>query len=270
MSEPIDSAPARRSVGKKLRFDTFARDNYTCRYCGKSPPLAILHIDHVIAVVEGGTNEPENLVTACSDCNLGKGRSLAPVPSGVLSMQDRLVNLQEAQEQLAAYRDFLIGVRALEEDAVERLADFWSGLFDSKHYLTEQGLCGLRVHLKTFPPEKIMEAMTIARARHSDPNVHLQYTGGILRNWRNALENPERAKLDENVRRAVAFWKRMPGGSGWMPYSGEADLRAGIKALGLEAVLDEMRAWGRCTYFESFAEHLVGLASASRPATEAG
>lgn len=33
----------------------------------------VLVIDHVTPVVQGGTNDPANLITSCFDCNAGKG-----------------------------------------------------------------------------------------------------------------------------------------------------------------------------------------------------
>lgn len=63
----------RKRLSKKLRFKVFSRDSFTCQYCGKKPPKVILHIDHKLALFNGGTNKFENLVTACAECNLGKG-----------------------------------------------------------------------------------------------------------------------------------------------------------------------------------------------------
>lgn len=48
----------------------FARDNYTCRYCGaRNVRLAC---DHVIPASRGGSDEMDNLVTACIPCNSSK------------------------------------------------------------------------------------------------------------------------------------------------------------------------------------------------------
>jgi 5-methylcytosine-specific restriction endonuclease McrA len=60
----------------KLRFEILKRDNFTCRYCGRKPPEVVLEIDHIIPVVEGGTNDWGNLITSCFDCNRGKGKSV--------------------------------------------------------------------------------------------------------------------------------------------------------------------------------------------------
>lgn len=50
-----------------------------CVYCGRRPPDVELHVDHVVPVAKGGSNELHNLVAACRDCNLGKhAKELAP------------------------------------------------------------------------------------------------------------------------------------------------------------------------------------------------
>ena len=54
---------------EKTREIIFSRDNYICRYCGALAE----HIDHVIPVCKGGTNDLDNLVAACASCNLSKG-----------------------------------------------------------------------------------------------------------------------------------------------------------------------------------------------------
>ena len=46
------------------------RDNYTCGYCGSTEEP--LHVDHMMPLLKGGTNDPGNLVTACRECNCGK------------------------------------------------------------------------------------------------------------------------------------------------------------------------------------------------------
>jgi hypothetical protein len=62
-----------RGIGRKLRFDVLKRDRFACRYCGRKPPEVALHVDHLEPVTLGGADTIDNLVTACEDCNLGKG-----------------------------------------------------------------------------------------------------------------------------------------------------------------------------------------------------
>lgn len=57
------------------RFRILQRDRFRCQYCGRAAPDVDLHVDHVVPVARGGGNDDENLVTACQECNLGKGKS---------------------------------------------------------------------------------------------------------------------------------------------------------------------------------------------------
>jgi 5-methylcytosine-specific restriction endonuclease McrA len=58
----------------------FARDGYTCQYCGRSSAQLrhreSLTRDHVVPLSRGGTNAWTNVVTACSGCNTRKAHHL--------------------------------------------------------------------------------------------------------------------------------------------------------------------------------------------------
>ena len=61
-------------ISKSLRFRVLKRDGFKCAYCGGSTgDGVVLHVDHRIPKCDGGSSELENLVTACADCNHGKG-----------------------------------------------------------------------------------------------------------------------------------------------------------------------------------------------------
>ncbi|MBB5519578.1 HNH endonuclease [Amphiplicatus metriothermophilus] len=57
------------------RFNVFLRDRFTCQYCGSGERDA-LTFDHVIPRSRGGRTTWENIVAACSGCNLKKGGRL--------------------------------------------------------------------------------------------------------------------------------------------------------------------------------------------------
>ena len=62
-----------RKVSTRTRFAVFDRDGFQCVYCGRGKDDGVqLHVDHKLALANGGTNDMDNLVTACADCNLGK------------------------------------------------------------------------------------------------------------------------------------------------------------------------------------------------------
>lgn len=54
----------------EIRRQVFIRDKFTCTYC-KSVG-GILECDHIIPYSKGGSNELENLTTACRKCNRQK------------------------------------------------------------------------------------------------------------------------------------------------------------------------------------------------------
>jgi hypothetical protein len=55
------------------------RAGNACEYCHlhqDNSPLAVLHLEHIIPKIHGGTDELDNLALACIDCNLHKGPNL--------------------------------------------------------------------------------------------------------------------------------------------------------------------------------------------------
>ena len=64
-----------RAAQRKIsRRALFARDGWSCVYCGTSGGR--LTLDHVVPRSRGGESVWENVVTACAPCNLRKGDRL--------------------------------------------------------------------------------------------------------------------------------------------------------------------------------------------------
>ncbi len=91
----------RKPLSKKIRFDVFKRDSFCCQYCGNTPPVVVLEIDHIIPVCKNGTNNIDNLLTSCFDCNRGKsGVELTVLP---LKTSEKVSLLKEKEDQ---YKEF--------------------------------------------------------------------------------------------------------------------------------------------------------------------
>jgi hypothetical protein len=90
----------RKPLSKRTRFRIFARDGFKCRYCGKSSAHVVLVVDHVIPVAEGGTDDDENLITACEPCNQGKAAKR--LEQFMPTADDALKLAQERNEQRRA------------------------------------------------------------------------------------------------------------------------------------------------------------------------
>ncbi|WP_152045035.1 HNH endonuclease [Aureimonas psammosilenae] len=65
------------------RFNVFLRDRFECQYCGSPHELTF---DHVVPRSKGGLTTWDNVVAACSTCNLKKG-GLMPEVAGMIPHQ---------------------------------------------------------------------------------------------------------------------------------------------------------------------------------------
>lgn len=75
---------AARGIRARDRFSILSRDNFECQFCGSRPGNDRPHVDHIIPWSYGGSDDFENLCTACDRCNLGK-RDRISVPRKFLS-----------------------------------------------------------------------------------------------------------------------------------------------------------------------------------------
>jgi DnaD/phage-associated family protein len=159
-----------RNISKSLRFDVFQRDGHTCQYCGRKPPDVELEIDHLLPVAEGGTDEFDNLVTSCFDCNRGKSAKIIQDHTGGYSKDEwRDIIKEKRQETLQARREQL-----------EEVITYWAdcrGTSRPSNYDLE----GIYTFIEKYDPEWIKAAIHIAAQR--SPSNYVKYVAGILRNW---------------------------------------------------------------------------------------
>ena len=126
------------ALSKKIRFEVFKRDGFTCQYCGKKPPDVILHVDHIHPISKGGTNDLINLVTSCADCNLGKGaRELSDnriaelQESAIEDAIKKTAEIKEKKEQLEQYFEWQKAEKDFELFQISKLENRWCELTDS-------------------------------------------------------------------------------------------------------------------------------------------
>lgn len=170
----------RKAVSKGLRFEIFKRDGFKCLYCGVNPVEKALRVDHVKPVVDGGTNDPTNLVTSCFDCNAGKG----PVPleklkhsAGIVTDEER-ERPEQIREWLALQRD----IDGAKGEVVDELVKVWKEeLGGAPPDLAPR----LRTKLATEPVEKIVYAIRKTGGKNRfdrlDDTDRLRYFYGVLK-----------------------------------------------------------------------------------------
>lgn len=171
------------AVSKRLRFEVLRRDGFRCYYCGTrgNETGDGLTIDHVVPVALGGTDDAENLVSACGDCNSGK-TSTSP-DSELIAQVDQAIAIQQAAR-----------VRAIETLRADLLAEqdyrneVW-GMWDTNApSYAHRHSNDLDAYVDTWikdgaPLELVEKAFRIAFGNRDVP-IHskIAYAGGVIRN----------------------------------------------------------------------------------------
>lgn len=181
----------RKAISTKLRFEIFKRDDFTCQYCGDHPPKVVLHIDHIIPVVEGGGNDEENLVTSCDKCNLGKGpRMLSAKPK---TLGQSAAEVAEREEQIRGYAEVMQAKRErIDREAWEALEP-WLANFcydEESRGIRHDWLSSVKRFVQQLCYLEVLEAMELAvqRQPHSQQQC-FKYFCGIC--WRKIKQDFE-------------------------------------------------------------------------------
>lgn len=199
-------------VSKKVRFEVFKRDSFTCQYCGRVAPNVVLECDHIEPVVEGGSSDILNLITSCLDCNSGKGGRKLTDDTVVSKKMEQARLLQERREQLEMIAEWQRGLLDVEDQAVHIILDLYhrlvpgwdlsdKALATCKKYVSDYGLASLLDQLRTFTKNIVIEDqkatawsaencctqwinwLKYRKSREKDPvGNELRYIFGIARN----------------------------------------------------------------------------------------
>lgn len=166
----------RKPISTRTRFEIFKRDRFTCQYCGGKPPAVVLHVDHITAVSAGGTNDADNLVTSCKDCNLGKSDvpldQTRPAPSAA-----SILELREAREQLEAYQVYLLEERKAREAQAEHVMRELERRLGVNR--TPKRLLDTVTILKELPYPEALDAIDITETRGHSYSTAWQYFCGV-------------------------------------------------------------------------------------------
>ena len=198
------------ALSKRIRFEVFKRDKFTCQYCGKKAPDVVLHVDHVVPKAEGGGDEMLNLVTACASCNLGKGPRMLSDDSVVEKQRRQLEELQERKEQIDMMVRWHQSVLEEEDHALTAAADHWDGFWDDQWTLNDHGMAALAKLIKRFSLDEVLAAMPIAVQNYGKRDGEGRYIGssyetafdklgGICHNRRRYDRDPNEEEIDRQM-----------------------------------------------------------------------
>lgn len=175
----------RLSISKKIRFEIFKRDSFTCSYCGSKPPSVTLEVDHVIPVFRGGTNEIDNLITSCFDCNRGKGKNeLTSLPETTI---DKINRLKEQEEQYKEFKKLINNIKNRKAKEIQLVDNVYSDNF--KYYGLSENFKKrtLSMFLDKLGIDDVIDSMEIACETIEYPSDAIRYFCGIC--WTKIKKN---------------------------------------------------------------------------------
>ena len=236
----------RKNISPKLRYSVFERDGFICKYCGRSPQTheCVLQADHIISVKNGSTNDIDNLITSCWDCNIGKGAKTANLPI----IPDKEIELKlvlERLEQVRALNDYQVKINKANENIKQEKYKIVNYLLTGfTEELKESVRKVFDTYTKHLSINDISEAIIITRNKKFEyVNDFTSYLVGILRNKKIEKEDPENLKFNKTVNYFYGKAKRY---FGWQADRDTiSDIVDNYKTGYIEEQLETATSWTR-------------------------
>jgi len=169
----------RKPMTQKTRFEVFKRDSFTCQYCGRASHDVTLEVDHIHPVASGGGNDLMNLITACYECNHGKGARLLSDNAEVVKQKARLDEMNERRIQFEMLLKWRRELETLVEKQVDEIGKVVNKL--TSQTLTQIGRTAIEKLIKRFGFQEVMEATEISFSKY-DKDYAFDKIGGICYN----------------------------------------------------------------------------------------
>jgi hypothetical protein len=196
---PKKKRTKRIGLTKTIRFEVFKRDNFTCQYCGAKAPEAVLRVDHIKPVAEGGDNHAMNLITSCFPCNAGKGAREISDNAILDKQRQQIEELNERRLQLEMMMEWRNEVLSLDGLKVEKLVSIINGK-SPKLCVSQAGIENVEKWVKQFSFEEIVAAIDEAYRiyfKDDEDSWRLAFSkvAGVVKISRASVERPYLRKL---------------------------------------------------------------------------
>ena len=180
----------RKPLSKKIRFEIFKRDQFTCQYCGRKPPEIMLVVDHIHPVKLGGENDELNLITACNECNQGKAAN----PLGQIQIRpDTDLKQLEMYQEIAELKNYQKTMEQRDQiyaEWVKRFQELWWEIVDKEYAPNDNKIISW---INKVSPTQIEQAIRITANKPYLGNYtsKVKYCSAIIRNMREESEEEE-------------------------------------------------------------------------------
>lgn len=186
----------RTHMPKRLRFDVFKRDQFTCQYCGLKAPEVVLQIDHITPVALGGGNDILNLRTACTACNAGKSDKPLSENATIDARRKQLEELEERRQQLDMMHEWHLSLADMDHQQVRMAEDLWFKFLGKEgRELTVDAFAHLRKVIGKYGFDATCEAMRIAASPcqngNKTPSEMFWKLGSIIITRQRCEQDPE-------------------------------------------------------------------------------
>lgn len=75
---PVPHSKARKQLSKRVIVEILHEQNDQCAYCGQYLAGINYHIEHIVPLAAGGTNQRHNIALSCPKCNLVASSKVFP------------------------------------------------------------------------------------------------------------------------------------------------------------------------------------------------
>ena len=191
----------RKSISKKLRFEVFKRDAFTCQYCGRTAPDVVLEVDHINPVANGGDNDLMNLITSCYECNRGKGKRLLTDKEELKKQQEQLKRINEQREQLKMMLEWKKELMNFNDEQIDIIQEIFNSRFGCG--FTDEGRKTVSKDIERYGFNEVYEAANISISQYDDVNKAFCYIARICETRKQQKENP----IIKDINRILAIAK---------------------------------------------------------------
>ena len=168
------------AITKKIRFEVFKRDGFTCQYCGNTPPNVTLEVDHIIPKSKSGKDDINNLATSCFDCNRGKSNiELKTIPN---TIQTNIQILEEKEAQYNEYCKLLKKIQRRIKREIHSVSEEYTSFFPE--YELKEKFCNssIKQFIDKLGTIEVIDSMNKACQIIDDPDDSIKYFCGICWN----------------------------------------------------------------------------------------
>jgi len=187
----------RKPLSKKIRFEVFKRDSFTCQYCGKSAPDVVLEVDHINPVANGGDNDMFNLITSCKDCNRGKGKRTLSNNDELKIQKAKLDELNEKRVQMEMMVQWKKELQLFKEEQINLIEELIIDKFDCS--LSEHGRNNIGKWISKFGFDEVYTSTEISVGYYNDCETAIVKIPGICYNRMVQKDNPKLASINKLI-----------------------------------------------------------------------